>query len=175
MRESFEPGTVGQSCTFIKGWHHHSRLRGGAVNTVLSRVAWAAPPLQLSDGLVAHLVHWLVYCPVHEHRTLLAPDALGGVFRLHERGRSVLHDTRDVFVDHVGAMVFVSCHGLVGQVLRDQSSLVQVVSVSIVGVDRSSIISPFALHQSQNCPEKQQLCNKCLGPHFVFCVSLGFR
>lgn len=147
MREPFHPWPVGQSGSFVKGGNHPG-LRGGAVKAVLPRVTRAAPPLQLSDRLIAHLVHRLVYRSVHDHRTLLPPDALGGVFSFHKRSGTVLHDTRDVFVDHIGAMVFVPCHWFVWQMLRAQSSLVQVVSASIVGVDLSSIISPFTVHQS---------------------------
>lgn len=41
----------------------------------------------------------------HDNRALLAPYALGGVFRLHVGGHSVLHGACDVLLDHVCAMI----------------------------------------------------------------------
>lgn len=41
----------------------------------------------------------------HDNRALLSPYALGGVFRLHEGGHSVLHGACDVLLDHVRAMI----------------------------------------------------------------------
>ena len=41
----------------------------------------------------------------HNHRTLLSPDALGGVLRLHVGGHSVLHGAGDVPLDHVRTVI----------------------------------------------------------------------
>lgn len=41
----------------------------------------------------------------HDNRALLAPYALGGVFRLHIGGHSILHGACDVLLDHVCAMI----------------------------------------------------------------------
>lgn len=51
---------------------------------------------------------WLCYVVLkhlHDDRTLLTPDALGGVLGLHVGGHAVLHGARDVLVDHVGTVV----------------------------------------------------------------------
>lgn len=42
---------------------------------------------------------------LHHNRTLLPPDALGGVIRLDVGGQSILHGTGDVLLDNVGTVV----------------------------------------------------------------------
>lgn len=42
---------------------------------------------------------------LHDDRTLLTPDALGGVLGLHVGCHTVLHGAGDVPLDHVGAVV----------------------------------------------------------------------
>ena len=49
----------------------------------------------------------LVRVDLHNDRTLLSPDALGGVLRLHICGHAVLHAACDVLLDHVRTMVSV--------------------------------------------------------------------
>lgn len=42
---------------------------------------------------------------LHHDRTLLSPDALGGVIRFHVGGHSILHGTGDVLLDNIGTVV----------------------------------------------------------------------
>lgn len=48
---------------------------------------------------------------LHDNRTLLTPDALGGVLGLHVGGHAVLHGARDVLVDHIGTVVSAETKG----------------------------------------------------------------
>lgn len=42
---------------------------------------------------------------VHDNRTLLTPDALGGVLGLHIGRHAILHGACDVLLDHIGTVV----------------------------------------------------------------------
>lgn len=79
--------------------------------SILSLVLITHFTLQLdSSGLLRfHFLHFVVFClkNVHDNRTLLTPDALGGVLRLHKGRHSILHDACDVLLDHIGTMVSV--------------------------------------------------------------------
>lgn len=69
--------------------------------------------------------------------------------------------------------LLVTGHGLVWHVVRVESSLEQVVSVSIEGVDMASIESPFAVHHREQRSEEigphHQVTQ--LGPHCVFSTA----
>lgn len=41
----------------------------------------------------------------HDNGAFLTPDALGGVFCLHIGGHAILHDARDVLLDHVCTVI----------------------------------------------------------------------
>ena len=65
--EAFEAGPV--RAPPLEGRHHHVWEGGGPIIAIISRVARAASPLQLRDGLVAHLVLGLVKRAIPKQKT----------------------------------------------------------------------------------------------------------
>lgn len=71
--------------------------------------------------------------------------------------------------------LLVTGHGLV--LVRVESGLVEVVSVSIERVDMTSIESSFAVHHREQHSKGKKLCNKLtrLGLHFLIFLFKSFR
>lgn len=70
--------------------------------------------------------------------------------------------------------LLVTGHRLVWRVVRVESSLVEVVSVSIERVDMASIQGSFTVHHREQHSQEKELCSKLAqpGPHYFFFLSL---